>query len=127
MRTYSERYMGIARYYFFTLKQDPPPPPRNDNTLLRINLTNYKDAVGVPMSPGYLLRLPPIVILVLYGSSFWGRISHTTFVWHTSMRRSPGISLYLITCNVSVPATLFFLGTLSPLPIPWQIRPRSLH
>jgi hypothetical protein len=34
--------------------------------LLRSSLTVSRSAVGVPQSPGYLMRLPPIVIFVLY-------------------------------------------------------------
>ena len=45
---------------------------RVEMTLLRCILTVIMSAVGVPQSPGKLMRLPPTVRPMRYGSSFLG-------------------------------------------------------
>ena len=83
--------------------------------------------MGVATSPGQIIMLKPMVIRVLFGSYFWGRTSHTTFVYVIYFLLFSGTSSYRMILNVSVLNTRCFLRHFSPVPIPWKRRPSSLQ
>ena len=60
-------------------------------------------AVGVPTSPGNLMRLPPTVNRVRRGSAFCGRQFTQILPYVTSFLRSEGTWLWGIKNIVSVP------------------------
>ena len=70
--------------------------------LLNISLMVRRSAVGVPQSPGWLIRSPPIVIWLRYGSFFSERYAHTMRPYVMSLRRSCGICCFVTNAIVSV-------------------------
>ena len=96
---------------------------RLDNKLLTMSLTSSNNTVGVPMSPGYTMLFPEIVIHAQLGSDFCGRTSQTTLLKDISFRRLNGMFSRLTKNKVSEPATHFFLGPSVPVPKPCHRRP----
>ncbi len=94
-----------------------------ESVLFNTSLTVSRDAVLVPQSPRLVMVLPQMVILVHFGSGLDGCTSHTTRVCATSLWRSKGMSVYLITFIVLVPATRLVFGMGGCCPTPWQRRP----
>ena len=88
-------------------------------TLFSMILTRSILAVGVPTSPGNLIRLPPITRRVLCLSAFWGRSVHSNFPYVTSLNRSGG------TCPLAMKWHVL-VGSFILLPTPWKSRPNSL-
>ena len=52
--------------------------PGREMTLLKTSLASSSVAVGVPTSPGKVMRLPPMVMRVRLGSLFSGQTLQTT-------------------------------------------------
>ena len=96
--------------------------PGRKKMLLKTSLASSSGAVGVPTSPGKVMRLPPMVMRVLLGLLFSGKTLQTTLVYMISFLRSVGISLKRMRKKVSVPLTR--LSVLSGyVPMTWQSRP----
>ena len=91
---------------------------RCDSTLLIMSLTSSSDPVGVPISPGYVMLLTEIVILVRLGSDYWGRNSQTTFLKDIYFLRSSIIFSHLMTKKVSELTNCCLLGPSLPLNTP---------
>ena len=87
-------------------------------TLFSMILTRSISAVGVPTSPGYFIRFPPITRRVLYFSAFWGRSVHSNFPYVTSLNRFAGTFPLGMKWHVLV-------GFFILLPTPWKRRPNS--
>ena len=51
-----------------------------ERTLFKTSLESSSDAVGVPTSPGNVMRFPSMVMRVRLGSLFSGRTLQTTLV-----------------------------------------------
>ena len=51
-----------------------------ERTLLKTILESSSDAVGLPTSPVKVMRLPPMVMRVWFGSLFFGLTLQTTLV-----------------------------------------------
>ncbi len=64
-----------------------------------------RSAVGVPVSPGKFMRLPPTHIRVWFFSSFSGLYRHWKFTYVTSFLWSAGMSAFLMKMIVFVPLT----------------------
>ena len=54
--------------------------PGRERTLLKTSLASSRDAVGVPTSPGKVMRFLPMVMRIWLGSLFSGQTLQTTLV-----------------------------------------------
>ena len=77
--TYSGKLSGLLRYISLTSKQSNLAPTR-ESKLLATSLKVLREPVGIPIFPGYNMRLSSIVMRVRLGSLFWGRTLHMIVV-----------------------------------------------
>ena len=70
------------------------------NTLFHRSLDVVKSAVLVYSSPGYVMRLPPAVIRIRFGSSFCGQKSTTTFAYVTTLSEGMCFILSCVMTNM---------------------------
>ena len=77
-----------------------------ENLLLNNNFSVVRYAVIVPTPPVYLMKLPPTVRQVRYGSYFWVKQSTTIRPYVTSFLMFSGILLWGRKYSASAPYTL---------------------
>ena len=85
-QTYSYRSRGVQRQKL-PISKVTNLEFLQDRELLKTRLTISREYVGVPTSPGKLMRLPPIVMRVRLGYFLSGCTLQTTLVRVISLRR----------------------------------------
>ncbi len=80
-------------------------------TLFQCCFDVVMSAVLVINSPGWLIRLPPVVIRMRCGSSFWGQKSTTVFAYVANLLGGMFLTSFGVITNMAlVPTVLSFLS-----------------